>query len=165
LEKIGIVLLNSIKNSRFKKRLMEAKVFVDYESIVGRKISDISRPTSIKNGTLFIGVENHVWIHQLHFLKPDLIDRINANFPDPIIKDIKFVLCDISKNNEIDDEKSNKQSKTKQTVVPEKTMKIIYNVSQKIDDKELRNVFERIMVKDAQFKIKRGKNIVYPHRQ
>ena len=44
-------------------------------------------------------------------------------------------------------------------------MKIIYNVSQKIDDKELRNVFERIMVKDAQFKIKRGKNIVYPHRQ
>ena len=64
-------------------------------------------------------MENHVWIHQL-ILKPDLIDRINTNFPDPIIKDIKFVLCDISKNNEIDDEKSNKQSKTKQTVVPEK---------------------------------------------
>ena len=67
MEKIGTILLNTLKKSYLDKRIMEARIFVNYDSIVGEKLAKISKPTFIQNNTLFIGVENHIWLHQLHF--------------------------------------------------------------------------------------------------
>lgn len=158
MEKIGIVLLKSLKNSRLDKRLMEAKIFLSYESMVGEKISDISKPTFIQNNTLFIGVENHVWLHQLHFLKPDLLDKINSNFPRTVVKDIRFQVCDIKKNKKAESNNKIKRENCQKIDIPEKTMQVIYNISHDIDDEDLRKIFERLMIKDAQYKIKKGEN-------
>ena len=153
MEKIGTILLNSLKKTRLDKRLMEARIFVNYELMVGKKISEISKPTFIQNNTLFIGVENHVWIHQLHYLKPELMDRINSNLPRPLVKDIRFQVCDIKK---IKKTKSDIKAKQDQHIeIPEKTMKVIYNICQSIDDEDLRRTFTKLMIKDVEFKMKK----------
>ena len=121
--------------------------------MVGEKISEISKPTFIQNNTLFIGVENHIWVHQLHFLKPELIDRINSNLPRPLVKDIRFQVCNIKK---IEKSKPDLEVKKDQHYeIPEKTMKVIYNICQSIDDKDLRMTFRRLMIKDVEYKMKR----------
>ena len=153
MEKIGTILLNSLKKTRLDKRLMEARIFVNYELMVGKKISEISKPTFIQNNTLFIGVENHVWIHQLHYLKPELMDRINSNLPRPLVKDIRFQVCDIKKIKKTKHDIEVKQDKHFE--IPEKTMKVIYNICQSIDDEDLRRTFTKLMIKDVEFKMKK----------
>ena len=154
MEKIGTILLNSLKKTRLDKRLMEARIFVNYELMVGKKISEISKPTFMQNNTLFIGVENHVWIHQLHYLKPELMDRINSNLPRPLVKDIRFQVCDIKKIKKTKHGIEVKQDKHFE--IPEKTMKVIYNICQSIDDEDLRRTFTKLMIKDVEFKMKKG---------
>lgn len=97
MEKVGIILLNSLKDANYNKRLMEAKIFVDYESMVGKKISTVSKPLFIRNNMLFIGAENHIWIHQLYLLKPEIIDNINSGLTRPLVKDIRFRICTLEK--------------------------------------------------------------------
>lgn len=142
---------------------MEARIFVNYDSIVGEKLAKISKPTFIQNNTLFIGVENHIWLHQLHFLKPDLIDKINSKLPRPLVKDIRFKVCDIKKDSKT--EKNIDRKKDPPVSVPQKTLDFIHDISQLIDDGELRQTFVELMIKDAKFKLKRGKAVVYPHRR
>jgi hypothetical protein len=154
MEKIGTILLNSLKKSRLDKRLMEARIFVNYESMVGEKISQISKPTFMQNNTLFIGVENHVWVHQLHFLKLELIDKINSNLPRPLVKDIRFQVRNIEKVKKLKHDIKAKEDQHLE--IPEKTMKVIYNICQSIDDEDLRRTFTKLMIKDAEFKMKKG---------
>ena len=124
---------------------MEAGIFVNYDSIVGEKLAKISKPTFIRNKTLFIGVENHIWLHQLHFLKPDLIDKINSKLPRPLVKDIRFKVCDIKKDSKTE-EKTNRK-KDHPVSIPKNTLDFIYSISELIDDKELRQTFVELMIK------------------
>ncbi|HHY70910.1 MAG TPA: DUF721 domain-containing protein [Thermoanaerobacterales bacterium] len=154
MEKIGTILLNSLKKTRLNKRLMEAKIFVNYELMVGEKISEISKPVFMQNNILFIGVENHIWIHQLYFLKPELIDNINSNLPRPLVKDIRFQVRNIEKIKKPEPILETKQDQHFE--IPEKTMKVIYNICQSIDDEDLRKIFTRLMIKDSEYKLKKG---------
>lgn len=163
MEKLGTILLNALRKSRMENKLNEIKIFVDYEIIVGEKIAEISKPTFIQNGTLFIGVENHIWMHQLYMLKPDLLEKINSHLTKTVVKDIKFQICDIKRPN-----KSKSDFQVKKDInleIPEKTMKLIYNICEDIDDRDLRDMFKNFMIKDAKFKMKRGKVLVHTHRR
>jgi len=163
VENVGEILLNTLRSAHLEKKLNEATIFLNYEAIVGEKIADVSRPTFIQNGTLFIGVKNHIWMQELYMLKLELMGKINSHFPNPVVKDIKFQICDI---------KSNSQPKTdvqiqedRHVEIPEKTLKMVYNVCQDIKDEDLRKKFKELMIKDIKFKMKRGDILVHTHRQ
>ncbi len=154
MEKVGIILLNSLKDANYNKRLMEAKIFVDYESMVGKKISTVSKPLFIRNNMLFIGAENHIWIHQLYLLKPEIIDNINSGLTRPLVKDIRFRICTLEKT-----EKPKPVLKAKQMPqikISEKNKRVIYNTCENINDKDLRKIFARLMIKDLKYKLKKG---------
>ncbi|HHV39626.1 MAG TPA: DUF721 domain-containing protein, partial [Tepidimicrobium sp.] len=40
--------------------------------------------------------------------------------------------------------------------IPEKKLKMVYNISSKIEDENLRQKFAKLMVKDIKYKIKKG---------
>lgn len=163
MEKIGTILQNTIKRSRLEKRLTEVRIFVDYDEIVGDKISRISKPTFIQNNTLFIGVKNHIWLHQLYFLKSEIISKINSNLKRNFIKDIKFSVRDIKVEEE--PKKSTKSEQIKNIELPEKTVNKISNICENIIDGDLKKCFEQFMLKDAKYKMREREKIVYPHRQ
>jgi hypothetical protein len=163
LEKIGTILLGSLKKTRLDKKLNEIRIFINYETIVGEKIAEISKPTFMQNGTLFIGVENHIWMHQLYMLKQEIVDKINSHLPSPLVKNIKFQICDITRI-----KKSKPDLRIKKDThfeIPEKTMNLIYNICQDIDDEDLRDKFKEFMIKDVKYKMKRGNILVHTHRK
>ncbi|NLZ54139.1 MAG: DUF721 domain-containing protein [Thermoanaerobacteraceae bacterium] len=163
MEKIGTILLNSLRKTRLEKKLNELRIFVNYETMVGEKIAEISKPTFMQNGTLFVGVNNHIWMHELYMLKPELVDKINSKLPRPLVKNIKFQICDIKR---IKNPKPDLQvKKDTHFEIPEKTMNFIYNICQDIDDEDLRDTFKKFMIKDAKYKMKRGNSFVHTHRR
>ena len=163
MENIGTILLSSFRKNYLENKLNEAKIFVEYETIVGEKIAAISKPTFMQNGTLFIGVANHIWMHQLYMLKLELLEKINSHLTNALVKDIKFQICDIKQV-----KKSKHEFDAKKDInyeIPEKTMKLIYNICQDIADEELRNMYKDFLIKDAKYKMKRGNVLVHTHRR
>jgi len=152
MENIGSILLKSLDNTRLGRKILEAGFFLNYEKIVGEQIAAVSRPSSIKNQVLFIGVESPVWSQQLHFFKNDILEKINNYFGRKLINDIKFHIC-VFKT-----EKQDHITKIsdKKIVVPDKKVKLVYNISSEIKDKELRKKFEELMMKDLFYKINKG---------
>lgn len=56
----------------------------------GAPIADNAKPYAIKGSLLLVHVSSSVWMHQLQFLKNELLDRLNHALVEGRITDIKF---------------------------------------------------------------------------
>jgi predicted nucleic acid-binding Zn ribbon protein len=58
---------------------------------VGGPISENAKPFAVNGRLLLVHVTSSVWLHQLHFLKADLLDKLNSSLREnERIEDIKF---------------------------------------------------------------------------
>jgi predicted nucleic acid-binding Zn ribbon protein len=70
--------------------------FVHIGSIIGDVLKQYGRkaanaqPAAFKGDLLLVHVTNSTWIHQLQFLKHDIISKLNAALGKPMITEIKF---------------------------------------------------------------------------
>lgn len=72
---------------------LEAKVFEhrlrrQWPDIVGDRVAAHTRPDGIRFKKLYVVAQHSVWLQQLVFLKPVLLDTINAAAGRPLISDI-----------------------------------------------------------------------------
>ncbi len=61
-----------------------------WTELVGETIGEHSRPAAMKGKLLLVYVSSPVWLHEMRFLKTDLIDKINLLLGPPGVKDIRF---------------------------------------------------------------------------
>ena len=61
-----------------------------WDEAVGGTIAQNARPAAIKGGLLIVHVSSSTWIHQLQFLKNDVIAQLNSALGKPLIEQIKF---------------------------------------------------------------------------
>ncbi|MGD9210514.1 MAG: DUF721 domain-containing protein [Desulfobacteraceae bacterium] len=61
-----------------------------WATVVGTAIADNTKPVSLKEKLLLVNVTSSVWVQQLHFIKGDLINRLNIALGEDRIEDIKF---------------------------------------------------------------------------
>jgi predicted nucleic acid-binding Zn ribbon protein len=61
-----------------------------WKKAVGSPIADNAMPFAVKGKLLLVHVSSSVWMHQLRFLKTDLLDRLNQASGHHRIEDIKF---------------------------------------------------------------------------
>ncbi len=72
--------------------LEEVKIFSAWELIVGQKTARHTRPVRTADGILYIEVDDPLWLSQLKYMKPDILDRIEETIHKDIYKDIRFFL-------------------------------------------------------------------------
>jgi predicted nucleic acid-binding Zn ribbon protein len=53
-------------------------LFERWEDIVGEQIAAHTRPSSLRDGTLVVTVDDPAWATQLRFLESDLLARVRA---------------------------------------------------------------------------------------
>jgi predicted nucleic acid-binding Zn ribbon protein len=85
---VGDVLVSLARRYGFQSKLFEARLQERWPSIAGETIAGHTRPEMIRFKRLYLLVENSVWLQQLTFLKPGLIDKINTAAGKPIVADI-----------------------------------------------------------------------------
>jgi len=61
-----------------------------WEKTVGPPISDNAKPFAVKGTLLLVHVSSSAWLHQLRFLKTELLETLNHNLKNERIEDIKF---------------------------------------------------------------------------
>jgi predicted nucleic acid-binding Zn ribbon protein len=77
-QRLGDILQDVLKEQGFETRVRQHRIMAYWEDFVGKEIAQRTRPTAIERGTLFVVVENNIWMHELHMLKDRLKDEINT---------------------------------------------------------------------------------------
>ena len=66
------------------------KIYAAWQSIVNEAIAQNTKPSAMKGKVLIINVSSSIWLHELHFMKNDLIRRINQTVGATMVEELKF---------------------------------------------------------------------------
>lgn len=72
-------------------------IIINWGMLVGEKIAQVSEARETTGEVLRVTVRDAIWTYHLCLLKPRIIRKIKARFPDTTIKDIYFQVGDLPK--------------------------------------------------------------------
>ncbi len=89
-EPIGPIIDTIIKTYRRESDSQLVQIWNLWDSVLGDPIGDNARPAAFKGKILLVHVTSPAWIHQLQFLKKEMIAKLNAALGKELIEDLKF---------------------------------------------------------------------------
>ena len=87
---IGSILGDVLKKYRRETDAELVRVWQIWDSVVGDVISQNARPAAFKGRILLVHVTSSSWIHQLQFLKKEMMAKLNHALGKTLIEDLKF---------------------------------------------------------------------------
>jgi predicted nucleic acid-binding Zn ribbon protein len=63
-----------------------------WSDTVGPRIARRTRAVEFRDGTLHVEVEGSAWMHEVGFLKRELIQRINARLGADVVREVRLSL-------------------------------------------------------------------------
>ena len=88
IDSVSSVLEGLARRLGLEAKLLESRLRRNWGSIVGEPIASNTWPDQIRYKKLYLLVHNSVWLHQLTFLKPTLIHKLNAVAGGELVTDI-----------------------------------------------------------------------------
>jgi len=88
IDSVSSVLEGLARRLGLESKLLESRLRRDWVSIVGEPIASNTWPDQIRYKKLYLLVHNSVWLHQLTFLKPTLIHKLNTVAGGELVTDI-----------------------------------------------------------------------------
>ena len=67
-----------------------ARVWDVWSEAVGPSIARHAKPGALQGQVLVVHVTNSTWLHQLRFIKSDMLTRLNQLLETGLVQDIKF---------------------------------------------------------------------------
>ncbi len=95
-EHIGSVINKILKTCRRESDEELLKVWNLWNSAVGDVVAENTRPAAFKGRLLLVHVVSSTWMHQLQFLKTDIIQKINNALGKDMVGEIKFKIGPLS---------------------------------------------------------------------
>lgn len=87
----GDLLTGLLDRHGVARELREHRVLALWRQIVGEALADRTFPDGLDRGVLWVRVKNSSWLHQLSFLRDDLVGQINKALGDPpLIRELRF---------------------------------------------------------------------------
>jgi predicted nucleic acid-binding Zn ribbon protein len=87
---IGSIIGNVLKEYLPESASELTRVWQIWDDAVGEIIAANAQPVAFKRDLLLVHATSSTWIHQLQFLKADIISKLNAALGKPMISEIKF---------------------------------------------------------------------------
>lgn len=78
-----------------RKAFKRYSMLTRWEEIVGLRIAKNTRPVRFYREALVVMVRNSVWMQELEFLKPQILEKIRASSPEVEVNDIVFKVGDV----------------------------------------------------------------------
>jgi hypothetical protein len=73
------------------QELLEPRAIVAWSDVAGSRVAARTRAESLKGGTLVVRVDGAAWLHELTYLKPDLLARLNQRLGGGVVREIRFL--------------------------------------------------------------------------
>ena len=88
IDSLSSILEGVARRLGLESKLLENRLRRDWLSIVGEPMASNTWPDQIRYKKLYLLVHNSVWLHQLTFLKPTLIQKLNGAAGGELITEI-----------------------------------------------------------------------------
>lgn len=137
-----MILQGVARNHGFDVRLWEYRLQKQWGDLAGKVLAHRTWPTRIRFRKLFVVVENSVWLHQLLYLKPTLLKKIQSEAPDLCLRDIVFRIGEIPDQKFYQPEPNNTQS-----YVSSESFMTATEYAREITNEELRHSLTRVISK------------------
>jgi predicted nucleic acid-binding Zn ribbon protein len=85
------VLRSLLGRERYAAGLRKARLVQKWESIVGPRISAVSRPIDVRGETLLLEVEDPVWRSEISLLHDEIVECLAAHSDIPRVRRIRCV--------------------------------------------------------------------------
>jgi predicted nucleic acid-binding Zn ribbon protein len=92
MEAISGVLSRALKRLGLEDELKGWSAVDEWPRLVGPRVARHTRAVGFREGTLRVEVEGSAWMHELGFLKRDLIHKVNAHLGSSLVRDVRFVI-------------------------------------------------------------------------
>ena len=69
------------------------RVVAEWPALAGERIARRTRATGFREGVLTVEVEGSAWMHELGFLKRELVRKVNQHLGGSIVRDVRFILA------------------------------------------------------------------------
>ena len=90
IESLGSVIEKIMQSGIRKQDAPLLQVWELWDKAVGEIIAENARPAAFKGKILLVHVNSSPWLHQLSFLKKDILARINRELGQDLVDEIKF---------------------------------------------------------------------------
>lgn len=94
LDSFGTILTGLSRRLGLESKLFEARLRRRWPDIVGEPIAMHTRPDQLRFKKLYIFVRNSVWLQQLTFLKPMLLQKVNEEGGQALVAEIVLRIGD-----------------------------------------------------------------------
>ena len=101
LDSIETVLNGLARRLGLESKLLESRIRREWGAIVGEPIASNTWPDQIRYKKLYVRVHNSVWLHQLTFLKPTLIEKLHGAVGADFIADIVFRVGELPESDQV----------------------------------------------------------------
>ncbi len=92
-ERIDNALASFLEQAGLARRVEQASVVPEWESLVGENIAAVTEPLFIaRDGTLFVAVRTNSWMNELSMMEPQLLRTLNATPGRPRVARIRWRL-------------------------------------------------------------------------
>jgi len=146
LQRLGNVLQGILKEHNIFFDSEEQRLLEVWQKAVGPQISVQTRPDRLKRNTLFVKVSSSVWMHQLHILKQDIIEKINQLLGKELITNIHFSIGEIPSAMPTNSYSSSFSPDS--YPLRDKDKKLIEKSISSVADPELKEILRRVMTKN-----------------
>ena len=152
---IHSILEQTLKGLDLDGPMRSYSVWGAWKEIVGEPVALQTQPRSIRNRILLIDVSHSTWMQQLQFLKPALLEKINAFLGKPLIEDIRFRLGKITPP---PPPSPSEEPKLKEGGLDQATIKRIEQLVENMTDAEVKKGFRELLIKSAKLEQSRKKS-------
>ena len=92
LSSIREALESALARLSIADELTHYPIWSEWDAIVGEAIARHARPRRLRGGVLVVAVDGPDWMHELRFLKDDLLAKLNGRLGRPVVRDVYLVL-------------------------------------------------------------------------
>lgn len=136
------VIDNIFTTSTLPVNLDDTRIWKVWDGVVGKKIAQHARPSSIKRGVLVVKVTDSVWLHELEFMTEAIKEKLNSKLQRDAIKKIRLKVGEPLAREGIESKRSKKESGGDPSPDKQGEME---RILARIKDRELRSSLRKIM--------------------
>jgi predicted nucleic acid-binding Zn ribbon protein len=90
MDKIDGPLKDLLTRLRLDEPLLGWQAVGLWDEVVGERVAARARATSFREGTLYVSVENAVWMTELSYLRRQMAEELNRRLGAEVVREIRF---------------------------------------------------------------------------
>jgi len=91
MKPLAAILPGVLRDLRLDEAAAGWRAVADWPALAGERIARRTRAVAFRDGVMTIEVEGSAWMHELGFLKRELVRRANQRAGANVVRDVRFV--------------------------------------------------------------------------